>query len=246
MLPILNRHWMFLGASLHVLHKAISNKFRILILLVWFLLKTKFSVMKCCCHCSMKKTTWSCINLIWTFIKYNKSILFNRCWYEENSLQWIMYGPIVVSICVSKYFVYRIVVSHQWYNDCWYIYCWFARHSGERAKTSWLGIRIVCGATCLFPHMIYIAYTCLCGVQQQSVTHWSVIVKIQCLFSEISCIMRRFRALVYCRYNSQQFLFYRNYDLILGHLNQNIYIYISRKQCYYQNILKLTSFHIII
>ena len=46
-----------------------------------------------------------------TFIMNTESILFHRCWYEENSLQWIMYGPIVVSICVSKYLFYPIVLS---------------------------------------------------------------------------------------------------------------------------------------
>ena len=113
-----------------------------------------------------------------TFIMNTESILFHRCWYEENSLQWIMYGPIVVSICVSKYLFYPIVVSSFRIGDLYIyilfrtiplqrgayhqgrssghrcIYCSFARYSGEREKTSWLGIRIVCGATCRFPVLI--------------------------------------------------------------------------------------------
>ena len=67
---------------------------------------------------------------------------------------------------VSVIYIYVFYLELSLYNGGAYhqgrrsghrcIYCSFARHSGERAKTSWLGIRIVCGATCLFPVLIHL------------------------------------------------------------------------------------------
>lgn len=46
---------------------------------------------------------------IYTALRSSKDTQNKKCWYEENSLQWIMYGPIVVSICVNVIFLINIV-----------------------------------------------------------------------------------------------------------------------------------------
>lgn len=47
--------------------------------------------------------------IIYTVLRRSEDAASNRCWYEESSLQWIMYGPIVVSIFVNFVFLVNIV-----------------------------------------------------------------------------------------------------------------------------------------